>query len=82
MRWIQHPQTLELIPVDQYERPAPRGPLIIGDLKRAYTSPVTLRRIDSRRAQREDLARTGCRIADPSERAAFTTPTPDKDPTL
>lgn len=78
MRYIQHPITLELIPADQYERPVQSGPMIMTDIK-PYVSPVTLKRVDGRKQQRDDLARTGCRVADPSERQAFTATRPDRD---
>lgn len=33
----------------------------------SYISPVTRKPVDGRAAQREDLKRAGCRVADPSE---------------
>lgn len=41
-------------------------PQITRDLA-PYMSMASQKMIDGRRAQRDDLARTGCRIADPSE---------------
>lgn len=77
-RYIQHPITHELIPAEEYVRPeTSSGPMIVGDIA-PYVSPVTRKVVDGRKQQREDLARTGCRIADPSERASFTRPPPER----
>lgn len=78
MRYIQHPITLELIPADQYERPVSSGPVVIPDIQ-PYVSPVSLKVIDGRKQQREDLKRNNCRIADPSERASFSRPPPERE---
>ena len=45
----------------------PQGPMIRSDLA-GYRSPVTGLWVEGRRARREDLARSGCREVDPSER--------------
>lgn len=53
--------------------PAPSGPdfvpsaMLIGRDIAGYQSPVTKKWVEGRAAQREDLKRTGCRVADPSE---------------
>jgi len=41
-------------------------PTIQGDIAE-YVSPITGKPIDGRTAQRDDLARSGCRVVDPSE---------------
>lgn len=77
-RYIQHPVTHELIPAEEYAAPVVAGTIVIGDIK-PYVSPVTRKVIDGRRQQREDLAITGCRIADPSEKPSFSRPPPERD---
>ena len=42
-------------------------PYVRGDLK-PYRSPVTGKMVEGRSARREDLARSGCREVDPSEK--------------
>ena len=41
-------------------------PTVIGDIEE-YLSPITWKPVAGRAAQREDLARSGSRIAEPSE---------------
>lgn len=62
MRWIQDPETLELIPADQYRPPKERevNLTIIPDIE-PYTSPVDGRVINSRRQRADDLKRTQSR---------------------
>ena len=45
-------------------------PYVASDIK-PYQSPITGKLIESRSARREDLARSGCREVDPSERPVF-----------
>lgn len=59
-RWIQHPETLELIPAHLYERPSEKSHYIQGEIE-PYESPVDGKVIYSRRQHKEDLKRTGCR---------------------
>lgn len=44
-----------------------------------YRSPVTGKPVRGRRQHRDDLARNGCRLADPSEKSTFTRPPPDRN---
>ena len=60
MRWIQDPETLELIPADQYQRKAAQAPHFWPDLP-DYVSPVTGKLISGRKQREEDLKRSGCR---------------------
>jgi hypothetical protein len=60
MRWIQDPETLELIPADQYRRKEANAPHLWPDLP-DYVSPVTGKLISGRRQREEDLKRSGCR---------------------
>jgi hypothetical protein len=53
--------------VPPVNKKTPSGPYIIGDLP-AYKSPTGSGVIDGRTARREDLARSGCREVDPSEK--------------
>jgi hypothetical protein len=56
-RYIQHPETLELIPADQYVAPQKTsGPMILPDIK-PYQSMVTGEIIDGRKSHREHLKR-------------------------
>lgn len=56
MRYIQHPETLELVPAEDYVRPAPmgRGPNIQPDIS-PYESIITGETITSRSHHREHL---------------------------
>ena len=45
------------------------APRILGDYE-AYDCPVTGKRIEGRKAHRENLARQGCRILEPGEKEA------------
>ena len=60
MRWIQDPNTLELIPADQYQRKETSAPHFWPDLP-DYVSPVTGKLVSGRRQREEDLKRSGCR---------------------
>jgi hypothetical protein len=55
-RYIQHPETLELIPAEEYVAPHKSGPTIIPDIA-PYKSMVTGEIIDGRKAHREHLMR-------------------------
>ena len=44
-----------------------------------YVSPVTRKLVRGRKQQRDELARSGCRIAEPSEKESFTKKRPDTD---
>lgn len=48
-------------------RPEPVAPYIWSDM-REYLSPVTWTPVDGRRAHREDLAKHGARVLEPSEK--------------
>lgn len=53
----------------------PRGPAVFGDYA-AYQSPATGKMIEGRRAHRDDLARSNCRIIEKGEhRAVYKNPT-------
>lgn len=58
-RYIQDPRTLELIPADEYVRPASKGPLIMGDIQ-PYKSMITGEMINGRRQHREHLRQHNC----------------------
>jgi hypothetical protein len=62
MRFIQHPETLKLVPADEYVRPKKQesGPFIIPDIE-PYDSPIDGRIINSRHQRREDFKRHNCR---------------------
>lgn len=60
----------DLPPDDKYFGSSGPRLQIISDIP-GYVSPVNGQWIDGRRARREDLARTGCREVDPSEKPAF-----------
>lgn len=78
-RFIQHPVTHKLIPAEEYERPATgAAPMFIPDIQ-DYQSPTTRKWIRGRRQQREDLAQSNCRIAEPGEKKAFLTKPQDRD---
>jgi hypothetical protein len=70
MRFIQDPQTLELVPVEDYYGPGVRTHLVAPDLP-GYESPVTGQWIDGRKARREDLKRNHCRPYELGEREHF-----------
>lgn len=53
-RFIQDPVTLKLIPAEEYERPGPAGPMIMGDIQ-PYQSMATGEMIMGRRQHREHL---------------------------
>lgn len=58
-RYIQHPETLELIPAEEYVRPSSDAPMILGDLQ-PYKSMITGEMINGRRQHREHLRQHGC----------------------
>lgn len=53
-RYIQHPETLELIPAEEYESPRTAGFFVMGDIQ-PYRSMVTGEVIQGRRQHREHL---------------------------
>ena len=55
-RYIQHPETLELIPAEEYIPPQPKSHFIMGDYQ-PYQSMVTGEMIEGRAAHREHLRR-------------------------
>ena len=55
IRYIQHPETLELIPADEYVPPQEARHFIVGDIP-PYKSMVTGEMIDGRRQHRENLS--------------------------
>lgn len=55
-RYIQDPQTGELVPAEQYQRERPDGPMICDDIT-PYRSMVTGELITSRSKHREHLRR-------------------------
>ena len=57
-RWIQHPETLELIPRDEYVRPATKTAYILGDIEN-YVSPLDGSVISDRRKHREHMQKHG-----------------------
>lgn len=57
-RYIQDPVTLKLVPADEYERAAPSGPMIMGDIA-PYQSMKTGEMIMGRRQHREHLRQHG-----------------------
>lgn len=59
-RYIQDPETLELIEIDPNYVPERKAPAVFGDLP-GYQSPVSGLWIDGRRARRDDLRRHNCR---------------------
>lgn len=61
MKYIQHPETHELIPFDQYERPRSysHAPNIMSDIN-PYRSIVTGEWITSRSKHRQHLKDTNC----------------------
>lgn len=69
MRWIQHPETLELIPADQYVPPSRASAHIWPDLP-DYVSPVTGKLISGRKQRAEDLKRAGARPYEGREQEA------------
>lgn len=56
-RYVQHPETKELIPAEEYVRPS--GPYITPDIK-PYHSIITGELITSRSRHREHLRRHNC----------------------
>lgn len=65
-RWRTDKETGKLIPIDEWlgkygRRVYAEAPYIIGDIE-PYVSPVSEKVITSRKAHREDLKRTGCRV--------------------
>lgn len=74
-RWIQCPETLELIPADEYQpRARESGPFVMADLQ-PYKSMITGEQINGRRQHREHLRQHGC-IEVGNERQKPRTPTP------
>ena len=70
-KWIMRDG--KLIPAEEAQ-PMAHGLTIIRDLDQSgqtYQSPVTFDWITSRQKMREDLAKTGCRQVDPSEKQSF-----------
>lgn len=58
-RWIQDPETLELIPADEYEPRNQAGFFVMSDLQ-PYQSMITGEIIQGRRQHREHLRQHGC----------------------
>lgn len=69
MRYIQHPDTGELIPADEYVPPRKPGPYVMGDIK-PYRSIITDEVITSRSKHREHLKKHNC-IEVGSEKPSF-----------
>jgi len=63
MKWIQHPETLELIPA----RPRSREPYFIQDDYEPYECPITGKPVSGRAAHRANLSRYGCHIPESGE---------------
>jgi hypothetical protein len=59
-RYIQHPETGELILAQDYRASRPPALYVIGDLP-DYESPIDGRVVHGRAGRREDLRRSGCR---------------------
>jgi len=59
-RYIQHPETGELILAQDYRANRPTTPYVVGDLP-DYESPIDGRVVHGRAGRREDLRRSGCR---------------------
>lgn len=77
-RYIQHPETLELIPADEYVRPSDGAPMIMPDIA-PYKSMITGEMIGGRRQHREHLRQHGC-IEVGNEKLAPRKPiAPDRD---
>lgn len=57
-RYIQHPETFELIPAEEYIPPEVHRHFVIGDIQ-PYKSMVTGEMIDGRRKHREHLKSHG-----------------------
>lgn len=60
-RWIQHPETGELIEASEYSRPSGKVVDIFVDNFDAYESPITGEVISNRRKRDYDLKSSGCR---------------------
>lgn len=58
-RYIQNPETLELIPAEEYVRPSTDAPMIMGDIT-PYKSMITGEMIQGRRQHREHLRQHNC----------------------
>jgi len=59
-RYIQHPETGELILAQDYRANRTAAPYVVGDLP-DYESPIDGRVVHGRAGRREDLRRSGCR---------------------
>jgi hypothetical protein len=59
-RYIQHPETGELILAQDYRAPHRPTHFVLGDLP-DYESPIDGRVVNGRAGRREDLRRSGCR---------------------
>lgn len=59
MRYIQDPETLELVPAHEYRRPARSGLEIMSDIQ-PYRSIIDGSVITSRSRHREHLRQHGC----------------------
>jgi len=59
VRYIQHPETLELVEAEEYISPRVPGPYVRGDIK-PYESVITGETITSRSKHREHLRRHNC----------------------
>lgn len=57
-RYIQHPETLELVPAEEYGSPRALGPMILPDIQ-PYQSMKTGEMIMGRRQHREHLRQHG-----------------------
>lgn len=58
MRWIQHPETGELIPADQYVRPSSNAHFVMNDIA-PYKSVLDGQWVSSRSQHREQMRRHG-----------------------
>ncbi len=59
-RYIQHPETLELVPIEHYVRPSDvNAPMVMPDIA-PYQSMIDGQMITSRSIHREHLKKNGC----------------------
>lgn len=57
--WVQDPETLQLIPKDEYYARGPSGPFVMDDIK-PYKSMITGEMITSRSQHRTHLRQHNC----------------------
>lgn len=57
--WVQDPETLKLIPKDEYQPRSQAGFFVMGDIQ-PYKSMITGEMITGRRQHREHLRQHGC----------------------